>query len=300
MTKQETILWLRRYIEQERIFYENQRVVNVWEDKIREHTKPLKEEKKAGVLGSAVSGLVVAIVGAIPCAIVFSAIWFVWLLVDLFKTNLREHPDAVLLPSAVVEKAAGIVIKQDVNEFFFHHELLGPIIGLLVIGFGISCVLGFFAVFIVLFSDKDIPKRNAARKEEYAKRQALLPQLRMTYNLHLEKMRKAETKLMQMKKNAIISEKYLDYASDLLEFLETGRADTLKEALNLLHTEWHERERLHEMRRHHQAVEEENEQLRAELRRNTEASERAADAAEDAAYWDKKRYVDDIFDELLK
>lgn len=303
MTKQEIILWLRQYIKKESDLRECENVVNVWKSKITEHSKPLKEEKKTGILGSIATGLIVAVVGAIPCAIVFAIIWFVWSMIELFKTNLREHPDATMYSTLIIEKAAGLVIK-DVPHYFIQHEILGPVIGMLIIGAGISCILGILATIITLSGDKSVPAKNKKLKEEYEKNQALLPQLQMMYELHLKKKNEAKNELAQMEKTAIFPNKYLCYARELLDFLESGRADTLKEALNLLHQNWDEMDRLSEMQRHHRALEKENAQhnaqLEAELRKNSKAAERAADAAAETAYWEKKRYVDDFFDKLMK
>ncbi len=299
MTKQETIFWLKKYIERENTLCQCQRSVKTWKDEIAEHSKPLKKEKKAGVLGCVGTGLLVAIGGAIPCAIVFAIIWLIWMIIDIFKTNLRENPDAVLYSDLIIEKAAGLVI-EDTTSYFNRHEILGPMIGILIIGFGISCILGIIAIIASFVGDKSIPEKNKRHQEEYEKSQKLLPQLQMMYDLNIKKQKEAEYQLAQMRKNTIVPGKYLSYASQLLDFLENGRADTIKEAINLLHTEWHRQDELREIQRHNEAIEIQNAQIAAEYARSADAANRAADAAEEAAYWEKKRYIDDFFDNLSK
>ncbi|MDO5783423.1 MAG: hypothetical protein Q4P20_00005, partial [Eubacteriales bacterium] len=170
-------------------------------------------------------------------------------------------------------------------------------------GFGIACFIGVLACICSLISDRTVPARNIKNKEEYDNNQALLAHSKEKYALRLKELNEAKRKLTQMKKNSIVPEKYLGSASTLLEFLEDGRADNMKEALNLLHQYWDELDRYHEMERHHRALEQENAQhnaqVEAALRRNSAAAERAADAAEDAAYWEKRKYYDDFFDDLI-
>lgn len=295
MTKQEAIRWLKEYIEQEDLVYQCGKGLEKRKKEISEYSKPFIEEKKAGVWGSVGTGLVVAVVGAIPCAIASCVILMLSCVVALIIDSSTLLEKTI----AIIEKAAGIVF-QDVTDYFSRHIILGPTISYLIIGLGFSCILGVLAFIFVLSSDKDVPEKNRKKKEEYDKRQAELPKVQLLYDLTLKSKNEAECKLKRMEKNSPIPSKYLAYADELWELLTSGRADTLKEALNLLHQHWYEEERLHELRRHHQAVEEENKQIRAELRRNAEASQRAADAAEEAADWERRKYIDDIFDDLLK
>lgn len=79
---------------------------------------------------------------------------------------------------------------------------------------------------------------------------------------------------------------------DLIRYLETGRADSLKEALNLYETELHARRMEDEQEMHHRAVEKSMRQqeatlqaLELEAQRQADAMERAAKSADDAAFW---------------
>ncbi|MGM9614953.1 MAG: hypothetical protein ACI3W7_05465 [Oscillospiraceae bacterium] len=305
MTRQEIISWLKKYIRQENEAYQCEAVVNNWKSKIEEHSKPLVIEKKTGFLGCVGSGIFVAIIGAIPSAIVSGIIWIIWDIVEIIKVDLRHNPGADLRSEMILEKALSIIIKsEDPTQFLSHHGFWGAALALLIIGFGISCLLGIIVIILCLLDDKDVPKRNIKHQEEYEENQALIPQLQVVYDLSVKKKNIAECKLSQMRRNSIVPEKYLSSASTLLEFFEDGRADTIKEALNLLHRHWNELDRYREMERHNRAMEEEaaqhNAQIEAELQRNTEAARRAANAAEDAAYWEKQRYIDDVFERLLK
>ncbi|MDO5785665.1 MAG: hypothetical protein Q4P20_11445, partial [Eubacteriales bacterium] len=119
MTKKETIQWLKNYLKQQDAVYECEKGVRYWKDRIAERDKPLKKEEKAGVFGSILGGIGIAIVGTIPCTLIFAVIWLIWSFIELFKVQPRLHPDAILYSDLVIEKATGIVI-EDVQDYFNH------------------------------------------------------------------------------------------------------------------------------------------------------------------------------------
>jgi len=83
----------------------------------------------------------------------------------------------------------------------------------------------------------------------------------------------------------VLDEKYMNYqaASRFLEYLRTGRADTLKEAMNLYENERFQERMYRENQRHHRQMEDEQLRQTEELKRARQEAERAAETAEQAA-----------------
>lgn len=98
----------------------------------------------------------------------------------------------------------------------------------------------------------------------------------------LEDMRR---KLLKMRAEKEVHENYLPYALELAELLETGRADTAKEAVNLLENELRENARDREMLLHHQALQKQVAAQTDILYGVQEETTRAANAAESSAAW---------------
>lgn len=299
MTKQQLIVWLRDYIKACNSYKQKRNATDQLKEYIKKYQAPLQKEKKKGVIKSILSGITVAFCGAVPCALVFGVIWFVWFFIDIFKTDLRHNPEAEELSVKVIQSAAGIVI-EDVDTFFYRHAILGPAIGSLIIGLGISVVIGCIFTILSIISDKRVPERNKKHEEEFESNQKLLAATQIKYNLRKKESDDAWRNVKRLENKSPIPEDYLPWAEEILRIFENQRADTVKEAINILHTDWHRQDELEETKRHNEIIERQNAQNAAELARSAEAANRAAEAANEAAYWEKKRYIDEIFDDLLK
>lgn len=301
MTKIDIIRWLKEYIRQQNLWIKYDKEVSILHNKIVEISRPAYQEKKKGIFGCLLRGLLVAILGAIPCAIIIGVLWCVWFLIEVFRVNLKVNQDAVLLPDICMRKVAGIVV-ENADAFFKGRELYMFLTGCLVIGIMTSCILGVLTFILYIIKDARIPKINKQYNELKEKNRSNLQDLQIQYDKALKMKTDTATILNQMRANPIIPQKYL-YSSSItyiLECLEDGRADTIKEALNLLHQYQIEQDRYYEMERHHKAMEEENTRIQAELLRNSEAAERIANAAEEAVNLEKRRRREEFYDKLIE
>lgn len=299
MTKQQLIVWLNKYIMAQNTWDKRRKEAEEAKKYVEKYQTPLEKEKKSGILGSILGGIVITVLGTVPCALIFSVIWLIWTTIELFKKDLRHNPGVELLSDKVVEKAAGIVI-GDVDVYFRRHEILGPMIGFLIIGAGLALILGILVAIFILVLDKGVPERNKKHEAEYKSNQELLVAMQIKYDLRKKEAAIAWNEVENLKKQSPVPEDYLLWAEEIKTLLENQRADTVKEAINILHTEWHRKEELEEMRRHNEEIERQNAQIAAEYARSADAANRAAEAAENAAYWEKQKYIDDIFDDLIK
>lgn len=299
MTKQQLVAWLKNYTKAYKVWQQRQRDTDEMKKLIKKYQNPLQIEKKHGIVGNVISGALITLIATIPSALVFGVVWVVWDFVEIIKKDLKHNPGIEMLSIEIIERAAGIVI-DDVPAFFIRHEILGPTIGCLIIGFAISLIIGLIAIIFGIISDKSIPKRNEQHRARFEDNQKMLAAAEVRYGLAKQGSDAAWNYVQKLKKESPIPNTYLDYAEEILSLLVNQRADTLKEALNILHDKWERQSELEEHRRHNKEMERQNAQMADALSRNAEAARQAAEAAEDAAYWEKKRYIDDIFDDLLK
>lgn len=297
MTKQQLIVWIRNYIEANQAYNSKRCTADQAKAYAQKFQKPLQKEEKTGVIGSIFTGIFVAIVWAIPVGFVSAVIWVIWDFIEMFKVDLKHNPGAEMLSTKIVESAAGLVI-DDVNTYFNQHEVLGPAIAFLIIGLAISAVIGFIFIIVSIISDKGVPKRNKEHAKEYENNQKLLAAAQVVYDLKKKEADIAWKTVERLEKESPVPKDYLPWAEKILRILENQRADTLKEAINVLHTDWHRQNQLEEIKRHNEAVERQNAQTAAALSRSADAADRAADraaeAANEAAYWERQRYFDDL------
>lgn len=297
MTKQQLIVWIRNYIKADQAYNSKRCTADQAKTYAQKFQKPLQKEEKTGVIGSIFTGIFVAIIGAIPVGFVSAVIWVIWDFIEMFKVDLKHNPGAEMLSTKIVESAAGLVI-DDVNTYFNQHEVLGPAIAFLIIGLAISAVIGFIFIIVSIISDKGVPKRNKEHAKEYENNQKLLAAAQVVYDLKKKEADIAWKTVERLQKESPVPKDYLPWAEKILRILENQRADTLKEAINVLHTDWHRQDQLEEIKRHNEAVERQNAQTAAALSRSADAADRAADraaeAANEAAYWERQRYFDDL------
>lgn len=293
MTKQQLIQWLKNYIKTDDTYEQKRRETEQAKAYAQQFQKPLKKEEKTGIIGSIFTGILVAIIGAVPVGLLAGIIWLICFFVGIFNPKVGE------VAIKIVESSAGL-ITDDVTRFFNRHEVLGPMAAFLIIGLIISSIIGFACIILMILDDRNVPKRNQEHEEEYANNQTLLAAAEVVHDLKKKKSDAAWENVQRLKKESPIPQNYLVWAEEILQLLENNRADTLKEAINILHADWHREKELREIQRHNKAIEMQNAQASLELSRATNAANRAAEAAEEAAYWEKKKYIDDIFDDLLK
>lgn len=119
--------------------------------------------------------------------------------------------------------------------------------------------------------------------ENYEKGLTEIPDLEKQLQSNLPLLRTAQQNRDRLKQQNILPYAYSHCSRTLVRYLETGRADTLKEAINLYELELRQDEIYEENRRHNQEME------RQQHRQNQLAADalaeasRAADASEEAA-----------------
>lgn len=102
-------------------------------------------------------------------------------------------------------------------------------------------------------------------------------------------MQSAQAQLQRLRAMNVVHPKYLSSSRTLLSYLEEGRADNRKEAINLLEQERREDDRHEEIARHHREMQRQAAEhaaiMEADACRGADAAERAAQSADEAAFW---------------
>lgn len=148
-----------------------------------------------------------------------------------------------------------------------------------------SLLSAIFALLHIVHKGKTLPKLNLNLEKEYEMNQKRLPELESQYKSSQAQVDNLLKKKHAMENQNIIPEDYLGpYSSGkLLEYFQRGRADTLKEAINLYEYESLQEDIAEENRQHNRRMEAHAAAMEYEAQRNADASERAAAASEEAA-----------------
>lgn len=162
--------------------------------------------------------------------------------------------------------------------FFDQH----PFLTYLIFGLMVSIPCSYP---ITIASLKDGRKTDIAKWSRYQKGLKEIPALQESITMGETKLEKLGRQKQELTAKEIVPTKYLSYSSNLLDYLETGRADTLKEAINLLEVELRENERDRELWAHHQAMQKQAAAQTDILYGVQEETTRAANAAESSAAW---------------
>lgn len=175
-------------------------------------------------------------------------------------------------------------IIQTITHRFFLGVLLYLLIGISV-DLAISFLIGRIAYSIRIGKAKKI---NAARAASYQKnRQEKEPRLLAECRRRQEQLYHAQQEVNRCGQSCGLHSSYQNAKAliYLISYLETGRSDTLKEAINLYERELREDARDDAADRHHREMRQKADAIYAETARSTAAAEAAARKADEAAFW---------------
>lgn len=288
MNKAQTIQWLRNYINAEKEYKAKRDYRYKCEEELKQCTQKPKLESESGIIGAILGIIFKTALGAIVVGFICAVIWCIFMIVELIATNYKHNFMSVELKS---ERFLRLFMDPVINAMGGDLEnptMIQGIIAFLVIG----AIISFVLIIVSTIHDKiAIPKKNQQLQQAYEMRLKKASGLEEKLRIAIQGENLAYQNVQNLEHQHIIADKYLLWASDLLRYLEDGRADSLKEAINLMEFEWNEEERIHELRRHNRQMEEAYARHAAamedEVTRAAEASERAAEAAEEGAFWSK-------------
>ncbi len=156
-------------------------------------------------------------------------------------------------------------------------------------GLIIDLVLSFLIGRILYSINSDKAKKiNAARAASYQKnRQEKEPRLLAECRRKQEQLYHAQQEVNRCGQSCGLHSSYQNAKAliYLISYLETGRSDTLKEAINLYERELREDARDDAADRHHREMRQKADAIYAETARSTAAAEAAARKADEAAFW---------------
>lgn len=160
-----------------------------------------------------------------------------------------------------------------------------PYITLLILAYFIPAILLFPFSYFICTQRTTNGLTNEEAIEQYQKGLSQIPDLERKLQHIPAEMQSAQARVQRLRNMNIAHSKYLPYSRTLLSYLEEGRADTLKEAINLLVYERREDVRNDELERHYREMERQVAEQNATLADIQDEVTRSANAAEEAAAW---------------
>lgn len=284
MTKEQTIRWLRNYIKAEKAYLSRISYTEDCKKELKKCEQKPEVDPESGVFGMIIEILLWTIIGTLILGVICAVCWCVFLFFELIVTDYKNNFLTVELKSAQFIKfwvrPVVYVMKGDAENPTVIQGILSFFTFSLIPAFVLSIVLGVH--------DKiTTPKKNKLELAAHAERLKKIPRLEERVREAEKKQNIAQQELENLEKQNVVPKKYLTWAQELLGYLEDCRADSLKEAINLMEFEWNQEERLHELKRHNKRMEETYARHAAAMERSADASERAAEAAEEDAFWSK-------------
>lgn len=204
------------------------------------------------------------------------------------KFDLSENILPILFFAAIIFVVLFIVAAACIRHAVKYHTSIVVSL-LLLLSLAISA-------FLCVRSDMSDNKAEERKYEDELRRYetelSQLPQWENKLRITSAKAAEARRHVQFLERKNILHSDYLQSANTLLEYFERGRADSLKEALNLLEQEQAEIRREFAREEHEAAMQEYAKaqakalgQIADEATRSADASERAAQHADDAAFW---------------
>lgn len=133
--------------------------------------------------------------------------------------------------------------------------------------------------------EKSVRSEDVKKLEKYQEELEEIAELKSEIKRDTSIYQAAQARMQRLASQGVVHSKYLNYSSVLLNFLETGRADTLKEAINLLEIQFRENSRDAERRAYYQAMQNQAYAQAEALSEIYSETNRAASAAQSAAAW---------------
>lgn len=213
------------------------------------------------------------------------------ILIETFKATFLCIIILIFVLSAadVLDLSSGPVMVAMVEKVLgnYYFAIAVCVIGLMIV---LSFTTFFISSFITSFRYRKQQREGVDRlltaAVEYQEWKRLLPE----WESQLEKVRTEErvyeTRIQRLAIIDYIHPNYLNnYAHVLLEYLEYGRADTVKEAVNLLELELRQMQREQEENRYRKEMLRQAQMQTEASQEAAEQSRRAAKTANEAAFW---------------
>lgn len=284
MTKEQTIRWLRNYIRAKKAYLSRAAYTEDCKKELKKCEKKPEITEESGVLGIVFEIFICTIVGTVILGVVCAVCWCICFFFEALVTDYKNNSLTVELKSA---QFVEFWVRPVIYIMKANPESPTAIQGIL--GFFIFAMIPSFilSIIFVVYTNIKLPKENKIKRAVHEENLKKIPRLEEKIREAEQKQNSALQELESLEKQNVVPKKYLTWAQELLGYLEDCRADSLKEAINLMEFEWNQEERLHELKRHNKRMEETYERHAAAMERSADASERAAEAAEEDAFWSK-------------
>ncbi len=146
-------------------------------------------------------------------------------------------------------------------------------------------IVSILAIPIAILMCKEHRADSVERYNSYQEALEERPELVAELESVILQKEEVQKQLKQLSLQGVLHEDYIPYANKLLRYIEIGRADTLKEAINLLEHNLEEEYRWESELEHRREIREQAQKQQEVLSYIAEENKRAADAAESAAFW---------------
>lgn len=255
---------------------------------LAEKNKPYIEEPLT-VVGAIITWFVFGLIGTVILGVAAAVIQF-------FATIIRILYETFVVKEITLENPVLIQLVDFASKTLHFPD--NRVVTYILISAIVSAIVCVPLVVMMYLENDRIPEKNRRRVEEYEKLLARIPPIESEYRKAVAEHQRAADRVDYWVKQSVVTQEYIGYVDDIIKLLQNGRADTLKEALNVLEADRSRRRIESENARHNREMERISEEnyaiLQEEARRSTaaseraaRASERAAEAAEDAAFFEQ-------------
>ena len=284
MNKHELMAFMQKYCSLQHELYVTTECIARLKEKIAKGRQLPKKEKLPGIFMIIFMTIIVGIV----LSIIVGALWGIWCIVEAFTTDFNNVDYNSINSVVFLHTIIGFVTQRNAEVFVESHPYLSYVVGFASIGVPLAFL---FSIWSVISGRKDARLSNFVALKAYNEAQGLEAKRVDEVKSNEEKASQLRMQMKQMEIQGVIPSKYLKVVSSLLEYLQDGRADTLKEAINLYESEYAALERDINESRHRKHMEDlakaHATAMQSEAVKTRKAAERAASAAEEAAFWNQ-------------
>jgi len=146
-------------------------------------------------------------------------------------------------------------------------------------------VVTILAIPLAILAGKDERAGSVERFNSYQRALSQRPEFVNELSDISKKKQVILSQLKQLSAQGILHSDYLPYTDQILWYFEKGRADTLKEAINLLEHDLEEKDRREDEKEYREMMRQKARQQQESLEYIAGETSRAADAAQSAAAW---------------
>lgn len=240
MTKAELIQYLQSYISAKERYdsdVRNEENLRRQVNELRKKPQQLPKLGVAGIVGFALGRLIAtAFVAAVVALIIFVIFAFAATIIDSIAVFRGFFAKLGVVLEPIIQKLLVPLLKPIIRDITNAYGLLF-ILWLIIFYLPCFVVTGIREIVRQIRDSKDRKIRYANAMHKYEKGIAALPALESKLKDASQTAERSRWRLNAVIQKGVIHKSYLEYASTLLDYLQKGRADTLKEALNLLEME---------------------------------------------------------------